>query len=72
MIVKCPNPDHDEFIEDAVRDNPDAVKMKESEDAEPNQTEIEPKPACHKVFSGIKESRYSKWTVEFSRRFGPG
>ena len=72
MIIKCHNPDYDEFIEDAVRDNPDIEKTEDYNDAEPNQTEIEPKPACHKVFSGIKESPYSKWTVEFSRKFGPG
>ncbi|MDR3605374.1 MAG: hypothetical protein P4L38_12145 [Syntrophaceae bacterium] len=55
-----------------MRDNPDTEKTAEYEDAEPDQKETEPKLACHNVFSGIKESAHSKWTVEFSRRFGPG
>ncbi|MDA8405772.1 MAG: hypothetical protein M0T73_02785 [Deltaproteobacteria bacterium] len=52
--------------------NPDIEKTEDYNDPEPDQKKIESKPACHKVFSGIKESAHSRWNIEFSRRFGPG
>ncbi|MGC8604846.1 MAG: hypothetical protein ACP5VS_14345 [Desulfomonilaceae bacterium] len=55
-----------------MRENPDPEKIEESESASLEPEEIERKPACPKVYIGVPGSVQSKWTVEFSRRFGPG
>jgi hypothetical protein len=55
-----------------VKINQNKDQPEERQETDVKETEVELDRECRKVFSGIKESNHSRWTLEFSRRFGPG
>ena len=61
-----------DLVENSMFETKDTLKPGDETQTETTVIGTEPDPNCQKVFFGLKQLCRSKWSVEFTKRFGPG
>ncbi len=61
-----------DLVENSALETKDTPKPGNEKKTAITEIETEPDPNCQKVFFGLKTLCRSRWSVEFTKRFGPG